>query len=211
MTLLADFKTTIGVSGSTNDQYYIDYYLRPAIDKASALSKNYKITTVTLSSGVLTYDMTDSSIASPVVADSGIQDLVIDGDYVSTLRYGTDYYIKDLTNLYIMDTQRTNVGSITFKYNAYYSKPTVTPTETDAPSTLFPAIIKYAEALYRLSQLRDKTTGGISSKSEDGLSVSYGSITEQELMINKSIEEAEDEMRFNGGISKSMFYSVQIV
>lgn len=214
MGLLADFKTALGLTGTSNDSFYISYYLTPAIDRAAALATNIKTVTVTLTPGTQTYTLTSSAVASPVVGSAGIQDLVFDGEYSTNLQYKRDYYIKDKTTLYFVNSGDTYSGTFSFKYNGLFTKPVSTETDTtDMPSILNPAVLKYATALYALAQIvkASGTGSGVESKSEDGLSVSYGSTTGRKQVYNDEIAEAEDMMRQCGASSSLRFFSSQII
>lgn len=212
MTLLDDFKTTIGVTGTDNDQYYIDYYLTPAIDRATVLATNIKKTTVQLTQDTQTYDLTDSNIASPVVDAAGVQDLLVDGSYISSLQYKRDFYFPTPTSLFVVDTSISFTGPMTFKYNEFYSKPTTTPTETNAPTVLWPAIIKYAQGLYQLDQLTDgSSAAGVERKREENLEVSYGSLDNRRQVIDDSMKLAEQMMIQNGARSRLVFNSIQVI
>ena len=210
MSLLDDFKTVIGVTGTSNDQYYIDYYLKTAIDRASVLSTNYKQTVVTMVSGTQSYDLTTE--ASPSVGSAGIQDLVLDGSYDLPLEYKRQWYIQGLTTLYIVDADDTYSGTMEFKYNEFYSKPTIDPTETNMPARLFPAVLKYAQGLYELDSLvSGGVSGGIKRKKEADLEIDYGSVDSRQQMIVDSMKLAEQMMIQNGASSILNFASMQVI
>lgn len=212
MTLIADFKTSIGETGSSNDQFYLDYYIKEAIHRATVLSTNTKHTTITLTSGVQTYDLTSSLITSPVVSVAGIQDIVIDDAFVSSLAYKVDFYLSDVTTLYIPKLTDAFTGTIAFNYNEYWTIPTTAPVETNLPTKLWGAVMKYSEALYWLAQIRKgSTSSGIEKKREENLEVSYGSIDSRQKALMDSIKQAEQMMISAGASSRLFFNSIQVI
>lgn len=210
MTLLSDFKTLIGVTGTGSDQFFVDYYINPALERAAVLATNYKETTVTLTAGTQDYDLTSSSIASPVVGSGGVQGIHFGGQLLP-YEYMDEFYFPTPTTMYFVEGDRVRTGPFTFRYNAYYTKPTVTPSyiETDAPTNLFPALLKYSQALYRFAELTGGPTGGVERVREDNLERSYGSIETQKALIVDSMKVAEQMMmQFNG---KNIFKSIQVI
>ena len=215
--LLDDFKTSIGVSGTVSDDYYIGYFLKPAIDRAAVLATNIKQTVITLANGTQSYDLTSSSIASPVVGAAGIQELVYDESIYWPYDYKLDFYIDDLTTLYFPDSTMPITGEFTTKYNAFWAKPVGgdTPVETDMYTRLFPAVLKWANSEYMLKQITtgDKD-GGVESKREENMQVSYGAIggrngRGETIVALKN--EAEREMSELGANSKFTFYSTSAI
>ena len=202
MSLLDDFKTAIGVTGTSNDQYYVTYYLRPAIQKASSFLVNVKETTVTLTPGTQTYDLTSALIASPVVSSAGIYELIYDSNFISYYQYKKDFYIRDRTTLYFVDSDFILSGTYKFKYRAYYTTPTISPyVETDLPDELFPAIVSWSSAKYGIEQLGGNRTTGVMSKSEGNQSVSFGSIDSQVKALQTRQSMAEQEFMDYGAQS----------
>jgi hypothetical protein len=210
MTLLADFRTISGIASTVTDQFIIDYYLRPAIDRASEICLNYKLTEITLTNGTQSYNLT-TSVANPVVSASGIESVVIDGDVYTYLQYGRDFIIQGLTTLYIVDSTKVFGGTMQLKYNAYYTKPTTAPTETDLPTNLWPAVIQYANAVFQLQNLTNasEANGGIERKKEDNLETTYGTIDARKTILEGVKKDAENSMqRING---KPRFDFIQVI
>jgi len=209
MGLLADFKTATGESGG--EQYYIDYYIRPALDRATVLATNIKKTVVTLTSGTQSYDLT-SSVADPVVGSSGVQDIIFDGENVTGLVYKRDWYIQGLTTLYFVDSTDTYSGTFTFKYNGFFSKPTTGDDTTDCPAVLQPAVLKYATALYGLDKIGvGDYNKGVVRKREENLDVDYGDVTGRGEELRNQLELAENLMRQQGAVSALNFASIQVI
>lgn len=210
MGLLADFKTATGESG--NEQYYIDHYIKPALDRCAVLATNIKKTSVTLTSGTQSYTLTSSAVASPVVASAGVQDVVFDGDYVTGLIYKRDWYIQGLTTLYFVNLSDVYSGTFTFKYNGYFSKPTTGYDTTDCPDPLQPAVLKYAIALYGMGKVTaGDTSKGIEQKREDNLSITFGTLEDRLEVFKAQLELAESMMRNQGAVSALSFASIQVI
>lgn len=211
MTLLSDFKTLTGINSTISDAFIINYYLRPAIDKASEVCMNFKETKITLTSGVQLYDLTDESIANPVIADSGVESPVIDGSTYTYLQYAKDYVLQNPTTLFIVDKDLAYNGEIYFKYNEYYSIPQDDPyVETNLPKTLWNAVLRYSHGVYaKESLLNFNNTNGVESKKEDNLSVSYGSINNRRQLIDYNMIHAVKDMKKING--KPLFDYIQVI
>lgn len=216
MSLLSDFKT---MSGATEgDQFIIDYYLAPAINRASSLSNNKKRVEITLTSGTNSYNLTSSAVASPVVSSAGIQELSFDDAWNCGYRYKDEFYLSNPTTLYFVDASNIS-GTIAFNYYAYYTIPTLTPTETDAPTKLFPAIIKLAKAYYMLDGITSNAgsgTGGemVTSYREENLSKNYASGDSVNIRegLQMTIKEAENEIKKMSGFAyREASYSYMII
>lgn len=213
MGLLDDFKTKTGATET--DQYLIDYYLKPALDKASSVTNNKRKTVVTLTQGVNSYDLTNASIASPVVT-GGIQQISIDDDYQTGYVYKDHYYFSDPTTMYFVNADIAS-GDFEFNYFAYYTIPDISGAyvETDLPFRLFPALLRYANGLYAKDKINDYSnieSGGIQSKSEYNLSVSYGSQDIRIKALDSQMNDAVNEMKVIGGwSSRILMYQLQIV
>jgi len=143
--LLDDFKTATGATEA--DQFIIDYYLQPALIKCAEFSNFKKKTIVTLVSGTQDYDLTSSSIATPVVAN-GVQAVSYDDNFPNELEYKDEWYMKDPTNLFLVDPDTTSSGAFEFNYYSFFSLPVLPSTDTDLPDILKPSVIRYAKAVY---------------------------------------------------------------
>jgi len=212
MSLLDDFKTATGATES--DQYLIDYFLKPSIDKASELSSNKYEVTITLTSGTSSYDLTDSSVCSPVVPAAGVQTVIVQESDLQSYILGTDYYVQGLTTLYFPSSDIVPGGSYDLVYNRFYSKPTTDPTETDMPTYLFPSVIRHSRALYRLDQLGAgaSASGGVRAGAvklrEANLEVDYGTNSQSRIsLLQGELLDAEKEMLSLGGASN--FFSIK--
>lgn len=211
MALLDDFKTSVGITGATpTDQYIIDYYLTPAIDKASELSSNIKQTEITLTQGTNSYDLTSSSIANPVVSSAGVQEIIISDYEMLPYDYKRDFYFSTPTTLYFVDADEIS-GKFTLRYNEFYSKPTTAPTETNMPSRLFAPVLKWASTYYKLIQLTSSSEfGGIKSIRESNLEKDFGSSNDVINGLQLDLAEAEEEIARGAGGAFN-FYSESIV
>jgi hypothetical protein len=207
MTLLSDFKTEIGVTGTSQDQYFVDNFLRPALDKLTQLCVNIKTTKVTLVSGTQSYNLTS---ANPSVG-AGIYELVFDGTYSFPYYYKRDVVLQNPTTLYFVSANLVSSGTLDLKYKAYYSSPVVSPTyvETDAPSNKLVYVKQWAVAHYKEMQtLIGSEDGAIQSKSEDGLSVSYGG---DQMNIHANQKKASEVGMREGAQGDFKFFNIQVV
>lgn len=213
MSLLDDFKKAIGETGTSNDDYYISAFIRQALDRATELTVNHRVTEVTLTDGTYEYDLTSSSIASPVVPASGIESIIIDDDQMLEYNVNEDFYVKDLTKLYFPEPEDIG-GTFKFKYNLYYSTPTVdgeTYTETDAPTRLLPHIKDYAKVLYQIEQVEvGNASGGIEEKQESNVRTKYGSVDTRTKVLYARLNAIERRIK-QSGIGKRGFYQVQVI
>lgn len=181
MSLLEDFKTTIGETETSNDALYIRTYLQPILDIASKYFDRSTETSVSFN-GSLEYDLTDASVASPVVGAAGIQTIRVLQSELSYFTFGVDYRIKDRTSLYFPDSHRVPTGTRVIRYNPYFSTPVAAAdpdpyVETDAPSEIFPYLIDWAEAHYQIKQIMNTSNNlGIEEKREANMSVKYGNV-----------------------------------
>ena len=213
MTLLSDFKTEIGETTNDNNQYYIDNFFRPALDKLSQLSANIKKTKVTLTNGTQSYDLT-TSVADPVVGDAGIYEIVFDGEFHFPYNYKREVVLSDPTTLYFVDSDTPITGDLSIKYKSYYSTPTwsdPTYTETDAPARKLVYVKQWAVAHYYQSlTARSNSSGAVEEKKEDNLMIRYGNLEERMNGIMAEKRAAEEGMR-DGGLGDFDFYSIQMI
>jgi hypothetical protein len=212
MTLLSDFKNIIGITGTSQDQFLIDYYLSPTIELVSKYSTNYKIITVKQQSGVQEYDLTDSAICTPVVSSGGVESVVHDGSIFYNLQYNKDYVIENNV-LKIVDPLNTYNIDTRYKINEAYTDPSidigppVVYTETNMPTKFFNAVVRYAKGIYNLSEIENGNS--IDRKREDNLDVSYSGASNRITAIEKSMKEARQEIiRLTG---KNLFDSIQVI
>jgi hypothetical protein len=217
MSLLGDFKTASGATEA--DAYLVAYYLAPALNRASELTNNRKNTTVTLSAGTQSYDLTSSAIASPVVS-YGLQDLA---DWTAGLIYKTDFYFSDPTTLYFV-SNTVQSGTMEFDYYSYYKIPENTYTgadETDLPTNLWPAVIKLAKAYYAEDGMLSGggTGSGVNGQSnlvelqEANLRKKFaGAGSQGSNFTSEVISKAEAQIKSMGGWSeRNNMYSYQII
>ena len=213
--LLIDLKAELGITGTDSDAYLLKYMLVPAVNQATILSLNLKMTTVSLTAGTQEYDLTSSSIASPVVSAAGIQELIWEDGYDWAYNYKIDFQIKNKTTLYFVDSTVPSTGELEFKYNEWFTDPTDSA-DGNVPTILKPAVLKWSTAEYGLKQL-DKMTGvadgsgPVVSKSEESQTVTYGGITPQRRGLMESKREAENEMIDKGANSKFDWFSIQVI
>jgi hypothetical protein len=211
MSLLDDFKTQTGASEA--DQFLVNYYLKPALNKASEVTNNKKRVTVNLTSGVNSYDLTDGDVASPVIT-TGIQEIAFDRGYFCSYIYKDEFYLSNPQTLYFVNPESL-VSQIEFNYYSYYSIPTLTPTytETDLPNELWPAVLLYATALYGKDKVTSPANGGsVQQIQEYNLSKSFGTQTTRLDAYESRIKEAIKEMKTVGGwAQRALIYSIQIV
>lgn len=206
MSFLDNFKTKTGATES--DQYLIDNYIQPALDYVASITNNRHNIEVDLINNQTTYDLSGDVV-------NGVQEIAIDNEYNVPFNYTEDYYFSDPVTLTFVKPPLT-VGEISFNYFAYYSIPTLDPyVETDLPAKLWPAVLRYANAIYAKDKINDysnNNSGNVSSKSEFNLSVSYGSLTERLKVLDMQVKDAEKEIKKIGGwSSRALIYSFQIV
>ena len=212
--ILADLKTDLGIGDTSLDDYLLKYMINPAVRKATTLSMNIKLTTVTLVNGTQSYDLTSSAVASPVVSDAGVQELIWDRAYPWPYDYKVDFYIKNKTTLQFVDSSTPISGDLKLKYNEFFSDAT-SSTETDAPEILHPAIKRWALAEYGLRQLSKGLSGVdggvVEEKSEEGIRIKYGATSGSKSILESDKRAAEIEMIDLGANAKFDFYSIQVI
>lgn len=210
--ILDDLKTDLGITGTSSDAYLLKYGINPGVVKATTLSTNVKLTTITLTTGTQSYDLTSSAIASPVVSAAGVQDLMWDVNYPWAYDYKVDFYIQDSTTLYFVDSTIPVGGELKLKYNEFFSNATDS-VDTDAPDILHPSIKKWALAEIGLKELSrgaaGESGGSVEEKSEEGMRIKFGAISSNKETLLAMKSDAENEMIDLGANSGFNFFSIQ--
>jgi len=205
------FKNLIQYSnGIDKDQYFIDEYISPSIEKATSKSVNYRYTVINIitsskaPNAPISYDLTQSSIASPVVPPQGIQNIIYDRYVFNPFVYKEDFYIQNKTVLYLL----RNLYSATqlyLKYNQYYTVPIIpinndTYIETDLPTPLWKVTLRYAMTLYFIDIVTAPNYA--IEKQEANLKTKYFSSTESTASLQGQILNLEKEMTQIGATSR---------
>lgn len=202
MALLDDFKIKTGSTKA--DTYLAEYYITPAIDIASTYCFNPNESTISLTDNVQEYDLTDASIASPVITN-GIVELIFDDEFTTAYDYKVDFFIVDKTTLRFISPDIVSTNDFRIRYNEFYSEATL-------PSQIKPAVLRLASSMYSRDLVIDNAEGNTyESKSEYNLSVSNGSIDNRLTGLNNAGMQAIQEIKAFGALQKSSYFSFQVI